>query len=80
MQASSRLTAECVDLLLHFAGSGDTKRKRMTAFMDAWDMDNSNWVMPVNNTGIQREIADFWAKFVRPEGTKKPTESVESDG
>lgn len=57
------------DLQLHFVGSGDTKKSRMTTFMDSYEKSKSEWVMPLESTKYQKEIDHFWKTL-----PKKPSE------
>lgn len=59
-----------IDLLLHFAGGGVTKRKRMQEFMDSWDANKSMWRKPLNQTNLIDEVEAFWSNFSLPEARK----------
>lgn len=59
------------DLLLHFVGSGDTKRSRMTTFMDSYDLDKSKWALKLGNTSYEKEIDEFWKSWAINESERK---------
>jgi hypothetical protein len=48
------------DLLVHFAGRGDTKRERMRRFMNAVERDRGKWEVKVQETEIEGEVREFW--------------------
>lgn len=48
------------DLLVHFAGHGNEKRERMTAFMDAAERDSHIWAKPFDQTSLREEVGSFW--------------------
>ena len=67
-----RALVDCqADLLLHFVGSGDTKRTRMTKFMDSWDTNREIWERPLERTGLQAEIGQWWQDFAKKEKRMK---------
>jgi hypothetical protein len=51
------------DLLLHFAGSGDTKLKRINKFLNALENDREGWELEVKDTDVEAEIRQFWLSF-----------------
>ena len=48
------------DMLVHFAGSGDTKQKRMLKFLKALRKEREAWTLELKDTEYEAEIADFW--------------------
>ncbi|EXJ82389.1 hypothetical protein A1O3_06202 [Capronia epimyces CBS 606.96] len=63
------------DLLLHFAGSGDTKTRRMDTFVEAYDRNPDQWVKSVDELPeLSEEIARFWLSY----GKKKEKEKSAS--
>lgn len=68
------------DLLLHFVGSGDTKRSRMTTFMDSYDLDRSEWALEIENTTYNKEIDKFWKSWAKIESERKYVADPETKG
>jgi hypothetical protein len=58
------------DLLVHFAGGAtpEVKVKRMKKFLDALKTTREAWEMPANETGIEREVQEFWKMFGKDPG------------
>ena len=48
------------DMLVHFAGSGETKQKRMIKFLKALKKDKKPWTVDLKDTEYEAEISDFW--------------------
>jgi len=60
------------DLLLHFVGSGDTKRERMSTFMDSYEGHEDMWIKGLDDLQpLLQEIEDFWTKFARGSEDRK---------
>jgi galactosyl transferase GMA12/MNN10 family len=55
------------DLLVHFAGQGDTKVIRMTKFMNAYDKNFSAWQVELHDTEYEKEIEEFWEMWAQVE-------------
>jgi hypothetical protein len=74
------------DLLVHFAGSGGTKKGRMTHFMNAFEKNRQQWELELTETEILTEIREFWetwAVFERErneKGLPMPDKSSKSPG
>lgn len=74
------------DLLVHFAGSGDTKKGRMTKFMNAFEKNRRQWELEVKETEILAEMKEFWegwAVFEKErnlKGLPMPEKSAKSPG
>jgi hypothetical protein len=74
------------DLLVHFAGSGDTKKGRMTKFMNAFEKNREQWELDVKETEILNEMKEFWEGWAAFEkerdekGLPMPDKSVKSPG
>ena len=49
------------DLQIHFAGNRDGKRNnRMRAWMDIAEQQNSEWILPPEQSGLKDDIYTFW--------------------
>ncbi|KAI9761304.1 MAG: Xanthine phosphoribosyltransferase 1 [Chaenotheca gracillima] len=69
------------DVLVHFAGHGETKQERMLALLNALDdpVEREKWEVPFEETGLRKEVRDFWAEQRRIMGDD-PIEIVEENG
>ncbi|KPI36601.1 uncharacterized protein AB675_4322 [Cyphellophora attinorum] len=58
------------DLLVHFVGGAtpEVKVKRMKKFLDAFKTTKEAWEIPANETGIEREVQEFWRMFGKGPG------------
>ena len=74
------------DLLVHFAGSGDTKKGRMTKFMNAFEKNRQQWELEVKETEILADMKEFWEGWTAFEkernekGLPMPDKSAKSPG
>jgi hypothetical protein len=56
------------DLLLHFAGKGETKLKRINKFLNVLEGTREGWELEVKDTDIEAEIRQFWLSFDSEQG------------
>lgn len=74
------------DLLVHFAGSGATKKGRMTKFMTAFAKNRQQWELDVGETEMESELREFWEGWARFEkerdekGSPMPDKTERSSG
>ena len=51
------------DMLIHFAGHGDTKASRMSKFLKTLKKGRNAWVIPAEDTEYGEEIASYWKEM-----------------
>ena len=66
MKPKKQITGNSVqegDLQVHFAGSDDTRKARMTKFINAFEKDPSRWELDVEEVEILEEMKEFWESW-----------------